>query len=105
MTDAIPDQKSSSWRVYTAGALLTNFTVRKDMTVNFVDNTATIVNAYRRRKSGEGHFADPSAPSRALSTRRKPDRLVTIHSENVQIVRDLSDQKCDMEAVCFAVFA
>jgi hypothetical protein len=103
MTDEMPDQKLALWRLHTAGALLTNFSVRKDMTVHAVDNTAAVVDAYRRRQSGEGLFVDPSVPSRALSHRRKPDRLVTIDSDNVHIVRDLSNKKWDLEAVLIEV--
>ncbi|KPI43459.1 uncharacterized protein AB675_6973 [Cyphellophora attinorum] len=82
---------------------LIRHSVRKDMTVHAVDNTAAVVDAYRRRRSGEGLFVDPSVPSRALSHRRKPDRLVTIDSDNVHIVRDLSNQKWDLEAVLIEV--
>lgn len=103
MTQIIPDQKTPTWRVMTAGALLTNFTFSKAMTIEHTDMTPSIVQAYRSRNSNDGPFINPSAPSRAISTRRKPDRLLTIDSDKVKIVNDLSLEPWDLEAVLIEV--
>ena len=103
MTQAIPDQKDAQWRVNTAGALLVNFTVRKDMTISFSDNTAAVISATRRRQSGEGPFTDPSVSSRAVAVRRVTDRFVTIHSDNVKIVNDLHSEKWDLDGLLVEV--
>lgn len=103
MTQTIPDQKTPAWRVITAGALLTNFTFSKAMTIEHTSITPSIVQAYRDRHSAESQFAYPNSPSRAITIRRKPDRLLTIDSENVQIVNDLSKERWDLEAVLIEV--
>ena len=103
MTQHTPDQKDASWRVMTAGALLVNFTVRKDMTVSFSDRTAAVVHAYRKRMSSDGPFMDPRTSTRAIAVRRNADRLVTIDSRNVNIVSDLSADNWDLEALLVEV--
>lgn len=103
MTQAEPDQKFPAWRVATAGSLLTNSNFRKDMTIEFTNITPNIVQAYRDRHSTDGQFVNPNIPSRAMTTRRKPDRLLNIDSDNVKIVRDLSQEKWDLEAVLIEV--
>jgi hypothetical protein len=103
MTQRIPDQKTPAWRVMTAGALLTNFTFSKAMTIEHTDMTPTIVQAFRDRHTTDGQFVSPSAPSRAITSRRKPDRLLTIDSDNVKIVNDLSQEPWDLEAVLIEV--
>ena len=103
MTQATPDQKDSAWRVTTAGALLFNTTVHKDMTISFFDNTAAVVSATRKRMSGDGPFTDPNTSPKALALRRATDRVVTIDSDNVKIVSDLHSEKWDLEAVLVEV--
>ena len=100
MTQETPDQKDSAWRVTTAGALLFNTTVHKDMTISFFDNTAAVVSATRRRQSCEGPFTDPniSPKSKDLALRRAADRMVTIDSDKIKIVSDLNSEKWDLEA-------
>lgn len=103
MTQHTPDQKDASWRVMTAGALLVNFTVRKDMTISFVDNTAAVVHAYRKRVGGDGPFSDPNISPKALTIRRTADRLITIDSRDVRIVSDLSSDNWDLEGLLIEV--
>jgi hypothetical protein len=103
MTQHTPDQKDASWRVMTAGALLVNFTVRKDMTVSFADNTAAVVHAYRKRMGSDGPFTDPNIHPRAIAVRRNADRFVTIDSRNVNMVTDLSSDNWDLEGLLVEV--
>ncbi|RMZ77816.1 hypothetical protein DV737_g4147, partial [Chaetothyriales sp. CBS 132003] len=103
MTQLTPDQKDSAWRVTTAGALLFNTTVHKDMTISFSDNTAAVVAATRKRLSDDGPLSDPNISSKALSLRRTTDRIVTIDSDQVKLVNDLHSEKWDLEAVLVEV--
>jgi hypothetical protein len=104
MTQITADQRDASWRVNTAGALLVNFSVRQDMTIPFSDNTAAVVNALRRRQSGsDGPFVEPNLGSKALAIRKAADRFVTIDSDNVKIVNDLSSEKWDLDGLLVEV--
>jgi hypothetical protein len=103
MTQIVPDQKDASWRVMTAGALLVNFTVRKDLTVAVSDRTPVVVAAHRRRMGSDGPFTDPNVGSRTVAVRRATDRFVTIDSKNVHIVNDLSSDNWDLEALLVEV--
>lgn len=104
MTQMTADQKDASWRVNTAGALLVNFSVRQDMTISFSDNTAAVVNALRRRQSGgDGPFVESNMGSKALAIRKAADRFVTIDSDNVKIVNDLSLEKWDLDGLLVEV--
>jgi hypothetical protein len=103
MTQHTPDQKDASWRVMTAGALLVNFTVRKDMTVSISDNTAAVVHAYKKRVGSDGPFIDPNISPKALALRRSSDRCVTIDSKNVNMVNDLSADTWDLEGLLVEV--
>ena len=103
MTQHTPDQKDASWRVMTAGALLVNFSVRKDMTVSFSDRTPAVIQAYRKRIGRDGPFVDPNISPKAIAVRRNVDRFITIDSMNVSIVSDLSSDNWDLEALLVEV--
>lgn len=105
MTQHTPDQKDASWRVMTAGALLVNFTVRKDMTISFSDRTAAVVHAYRKRIGSDGPFMDPNVSPKALAVRRSADRYITIDSRNVSLVSDLNTDNWDLEGLLIEVDA
>jgi hypothetical protein len=103
MTQHVPEQKDASWRVMTAGALLVNSTVRKDMTISFTDRTAEVVHAYRKRTGSTGSFIDPNISPKALAVRRSVDRYVTIDSKNVSLVSDLGSDHWDLEGLLIEV--
>lgn len=106
MTQKIPDQKDARWRVNTAGALLRNFEVDKDMSVTQTDNTPSVVaNARRRRVYEDGPFFERTAPSKSIAHRGRDrgDRTVTIDSDNVKIVNNLNEGNWDLEATLIEV--
>jgi hypothetical protein len=106
MTQKTPDQKDARWRVNTAGALLRNFEVDKDMSVTQTDNTpAVVANARRRRVFEDGPFFERTAPSKAVAHRGRDrgDRTVTIDSDNVKIVNNLNEGNWDLEATLIEV--
>jgi hypothetical protein len=104
MTQAEPDQKDATWRVNTAGALLRNFEVDRDMTVIQTDNTAAVIaKARQRRVSTDGPFYERTNPNTALTARGREDRTVTINSDNVKIVNDLNQGKWDLQSTLIEV--
>ena len=105
MTQSQPDQKTAMWRVNTAGALLRNFDVDKDLSVIQSDNTSAVIGKARERRAFEESPYVPSTrrSSSALTTQRREDRTVTIDSDNVQIVNDLSTGKWDLESTLIEV--
>ena len=106
MTQNIPDQKDALWRVNTAGALLRNFEVDKDMSITQTDNTPTVVASARHRRVFEdGPFFERTAPSKAIARRGRDrsDRTVTIDSDNVKIVNNLNEGNWDLEATLIEV--
>lgn len=104
MTQQHPDQKDASWRVNTAGALLKNFEVDTDMSFIQTDNTpAVIANARQRRVLEDGPFINGNRNSQALNLRNREDRTVTIDSDKVTIVSDLSKGKWDLESTLIEV--
>ena len=103
MTQQTPDQKDASWRVMTAGTLLVNFTVGEDMTMSFSDNTPAVVHSYRKRMGSDGPFVDPNIGTKALAVRRSADKFVTIDSNDVHVVNDLSSDNWDLEGLLIEV--
>jgi hypothetical protein len=105
MTQRQPDQKDAAWRVNTAGTLLMNYEVEKDLSVIQTDNTATVVKNARDRRTSEGSAVlQANNPQRALaSPRSREDRTVTIDSDNVEIVNDFTAGKWDLESTLIEV--
>lgn len=105
MTQSKPDQKTAAWRVNTAGALLRNFDVDKDLSIIQLDNTPAVVYKFRARQALEGsYYVSPGhRPSKAVSSQRREDRTVTIDSDNVHIVNDLGLEKWDLESTLIEV--
>lgn len=105
MTQRQPDQKDAAWRVNTAGTLLMNYEVEKDLSVIQTDNTPTVVkNARDRRVFEDGPVFQPGNPQRALtSSRSREERTVTIDSDNVEIVNDFAAGKWDLESTLIEV--
>jgi len=104
MSQREPDQKDASWRVNTAGTLLRNLDVDKDMSITFTDVTPSVVASVRRRQSAEGPFIESSsAGSKAVAIRHAHDRIVTIDSKHVKMVNDLASEKWDLEGLLVEV--
>jgi hypothetical protein len=106
MTQSKPDQKTATWRVNTAGALLRNFDVDKDLSIIQSDNTSAVIYKVRERQVLEGSTYAPSgnrSSSKALIGQRREDRTVTIDSDKVQIVDDLSLGNWDLESTLIEV--
>jgi hypothetical protein len=105
MTQRQPEQKDAAWRVNTAGTLLLNYEVERDLSVIHTDNTPTVVkNARDRRVFEDGPVFQPSNPQRALaSTKNREDRTVTIDSDNVEIVNNLAAGNWDLESTLIEV--
>lgn len=104
MNQTEPDQKTAAWRVNTAGALLRNFEVDKDLCIIMTDNTPLVISRARGRRGPEdGPYYASSRPSRALTSQRREDRTVTIDSDNVKIVKTLSTSRWDLESTLIEV--
>jgi hypothetical protein len=105
MTQSQPDQKTATWRVNTAGALLRNFDVDKDLSIVQSDNTSAVICRARERRALEDspYTSSGNRASKILTSQRREDRTVTIDSDNVQIVNDLSTAKWDLESTLIEV--
>lgn len=104
MASKTPDQKSATWRVNTAGTLLHDFEVDTDLSIIQSDNTSQVVTRYRERNliTDSPYFASNSA-KHALVTKGWNDRTVTIHSDHVEIVKDLTSGNWDLESTLIEV--
>lgn len=99
-----PDQKDANWRVNTAGALLKNFNVSPDLSIQQSDNTAVVADKARNRlrKSGSA-FGNLSNETKALSLRGRIYNAVTIDSGGVKIVNNLRCGSWDLESTLIEV--
>jgi len=96
-----PDQKDSSWRVSTAGSLLSQFLVTTDLQVVQSDETASILRRARSRAhESDGVFSDPR---KALALRSRQSDAVTIDSEYVTLVNDLRFGSYDLQGLLVEV--
>lgn len=98
MACTTPDQKSASWRVNTAGTLLNDFEVDTDLSIIQSDNTAHVIARSQKR-----NLLSDTHPKMALSSRRADERTVTIHSDHVKIVNNLSAGTWDLECTLIEV--
>ncbi len=104
MTNKTPEQKSALWRVNTAGALLNDFEVDTDLSIIQSDNTPQVVTKYRERNLIIDRPCSASSTAKhALVGRAWNDRTVTIQSDHVEIVNDLSLRKWDLESTLIEV--
>lgn len=104
MANERPDQKEANWRVLTAGSLLNEFKVDTDLSIVMTDQTPKVIEKARRRKristfASEHH----RGPSNVLTKVNKEDRTVTIDSELVDIVSDLTTGQWDIESTLIEV--
>jgi hypothetical protein len=97
MARETPDQKSAAWRVNTAGTLLHDFDVDTDLSIIQSDNTSRVIARYRERNSAS------NTVKHALMAKEWNDRTVTIHSDHVEIVKDLSNRSWDLESTLIEV--
>lgn len=90
MADYKPDQLSANWRVNTAGHLLLDFEVTKDLRVIARDSTPQVLEHSRRRKEHSFSSFLPGQKTEALVVAGK-EKLpaVNIDSEDVTLVHDL----------------
>ena len=104
MSQALPDQIDPSWRVTTAGALLTDLRFNDKMVIKQTDITPSVdANARNRLLGLSVASLNPAATSDALAIRRPGDGRVTINSELVEVVRDLKDGRWDLEGMLVKV--
>jgi hypothetical protein len=104
MSQAIPDQMDSSWRVTTAGTLLTDLRFDDKMMFKQTDVTPAVTANTRNRQLGLSVAPlDQTGTAQALATRRPGDGRVTISSEHVRLVRDLKDGRWDLEGMLVEV--
>lgn len=92
MANYKPDQLSAAWRVNTAGHLLNDFEVTKDLRVIAKDLTPNVLENLRRREEGRSSFV-PGHMTDALALRHESKQeglpTVNIESDQVKIVDDL----------------
>lgn len=90
MVSQLPDQRDSAWRVNTAGGLLINTSVAKDLSLIVKDVTPDVAaNAHRRLQR---HAAQSQS---ALLSFRKD--AVTIDSDNVEVVHQFSNLRKELD--------
>jgi hypothetical protein len=104
MMSKTPDQKSATWRVDTAGTLLNDFEVDTDLSIIQADNTAQVIAPSRERNllADAPYFVSNNA-NLGLLSKRCNDRTVTIHSDHVQIVHELTGANRDFESILIEV--
>ncbi|KAK5945433.1 hypothetical protein PMZ80_002638 [Knufia obscura] len=100
MTKEEPNQKSPSWRVLTAGTLLCDIQVNDDLYLTQSDCTPDVAARARQRMMRDSATASSST---AMVLRRGDDRVLTIDSNNVKIVAELSPGAADVEATLIEV--
>ena len=101
------NQKSSDWRVNTAGSLLMQFDVSADLSIVKKDQTAVIANKAKERislKDSRLSYLPPQKKSVQLHGQEYPD-AVTIDSECVKIVKDLRAGEWDIQCTLIEVDA
>lgn len=100
MANKEPDQKDANWRVNTAGALLKNFAVSPDLSIQQTDNTAVVAkNARTRLRKSDSAFTHLPNDTKAPSIYN----AVTIDSDAVKIVNDLRCGSWDLESTLIEV--
>ncbi|KAI4253486.1 MAG: hypothetical protein LQ352_003654 [Teloschistes flavicans] len=98
-----PHQKDASWRVNTAGSLLVQFDVKQDLQIVPTDKTPRVVAyAKQRMHDNDRYFQDHR---KALALKSRPQSSVTIDSENVRLVDDLSREQWDLQGMLIEVDA
>lgn len=104
MTSKTPEQKSALWRVNTAGTLLNDFEVDTDLSIIQSDQTAQVIARYRERNPIiDRPYSASNSAKHTLVARGWDDRTVTIHSDHVEIVSDLSARRWDLESTLIEV--
>jgi hypothetical protein len=99
-----PEQKDAKWRVHTAGSLLNEFRVDTDLSIVQSDRTSAVVASARTRVSSHPPGGPPRfPPPTAFSLTSRDDNSVTIDSEDVHIVDDLSGDRWDLESTLIEV--
>jgi len=77
MTQSLPDQKTTTWRVNTTGALLRSFDVDKDLSIIQADNTSVVISKARDRRVFRRQclllFRQPLIKGLGQSAPRRPD--------------------------------
>ncbi|KAI4157298.1 MAG: hypothetical protein LQ342_008405 [Letrouitia transgressa] len=95
------DQKDAQWRVETAGSLLSQFNVSQDLQITQTDQTANIVaRAKYRARERDRQLSDPR---KALLMRKQYTDTVTIDSQRVTIVKDLTAGQWDLRGLLVEV--
>ncbi|KAL8662362.1 MAG: hypothetical protein Q9202_004757 [Teloschistes flavicans] len=98
-----PHQKDASWRVNTAGSLLVQFDVKQDLQIVQTDKTPRVVAyAKQRMHDNDRYFQDHR---KALALKSRPQSSVTIDSEDVRLVDDLSREQWDLQGMLIEVDA
>src|SRR6202041_3483299 len=88
-------QKSAKWRALTAGSLLREVEVQRDLKIILVDKTEAVIAQHRRNQQGYRVFdlrADALNPF-LKNLREDRDKVVNIDSDRVRITNAYSEQK------------
>ena len=96
-----PDQKDADWRVRTAASLLVNLEVAQDLQVIQNDQTSKIVTLAKQRLHANDLILKNSRKAVALKSR--PRDSVTIDSQRVRLVDDLSRGQWDVQGMLIEV--
>jgi hypothetical protein len=108
MKDYKPDQLNAEWRVNTAGHLLLDFEVTKDLRVIASDSTAQVLeNSRRRSDSALTNFISSQRTDSLVVAGNRGHPTVNIDSEQVILVNDLCTYRgrFDLESTLIEVDA
>jgi len=106
-----PNQKSSIWRVNTAGTLLKNFEVDDDLYVNQKDRTSAIYTSAKEKaeKAAKEHRrirkseAKHSGKDVIIYSSGGKENMVNIDSDHVHLVKDLRVKEWDLQSTLIEV--
>jgi len=108
-----PNQKSSIWRVNTAGTLLKNFEVDDDLYVNQKDRTSTIYTAAKEKaeRATKERLRGRIRKSESKTSGRDviiyngggAENMVNIDSDHVHLVKDLRVKDWDVQSTLIEV--
>ncbi|KAL8994337.1 MAG: hypothetical protein Q9169_005664 [Polycauliona sp. 2 TL-2023] len=97
------DQKEALWRVYTAGSLLTQYSVSPDLLGMQMDQTSPIMGRVKNKSKRNGQFSDGQERFPRSVPRKLEFKTVTIDSDQVTIVNNFQYADRGLKALLIEV--
>lgn len=105
MNGGEPDQKDSLWRVNTAGTLLSDLKVDRELALIKIDKTEQYYKEAKRRADAHGATSLLRINTQQSRSASSKHGFVNINSKDVRIVRNLRAEEWDVEATLVEVDA